>query len=312
MKKISIVTPCFNEEENVYECYSQIKKLFSNELADYNYEHIFIDNASNDNTVTILKDIAKSDKNVKIIINSRNFGHIKSPFYGLLQAKGDAVILFVADLQDPVSLIPEFVKQWENGYKTVVGVKKTSEENRLMFTIRKLYYRLINKLSNIDLIDNFNGFGLYDRKVIDILKTINDPYPYFRGLIAEISLDIYKIEYDQLSRKKGITKNNFYTLYDIGMLGIISHSIVPIRIATFAGFTLSAISLLIALGYLTLKLLFWNTFIFGIAPILIGLFFFSSVLLFFIGILGEYIASIQNYVKKRDLVIEKERVNFDD
>jgi glycosyltransferase involved in cell wall biosynthesis len=312
MKKISIVTPCFNEEENVYECYSQIKKLFSNELADYNYEHIFIDNASNDNTVTILKDIAKSDKNVKIIINSRNFGHIKSPFYGLLQAKGDAVILFVADLQDPVSLIPEFVKQWENGYKTVVGVKKTSEENRLMFTIRKLYYRLINKLSNIDLIDNFNGFGLYDRKVIDILKTINDPYPYFRGLIAEISLDIYKIEYDQLSRKKGITKNNFYTLYDIGMLGIISHSIVPIRIATFAGFTLSAISLLIALGYLTLKLLFWNTFIFGIAPILIGLFFFSSVLLFFIGILGEYIASIQKYVKKRDLVIEKERVNFDD
>jgi glycosyltransferase involved in cell wall biosynthesis len=312
MKKISIVTPCFNEEENVYECYSQIKKLFSNELADYNYEHIFIDNASNDNTVTILKDIAKSDKNVKIIINSRNFGHIKSPFYGLLQAKGDAVILFVADLQDPVSLIPEFVKQWENGYKTVVGVKKTSEENRLMFTIRKLYYRLINKLSNIDLIDNFNGFGLYDRKVIDILKTINDPYPYFRGLIAEISLDIYKIEYDQLSRKKGITKNNFYTLYDIGMLGIISHSIVPIRIATFAGFTLSAISLLIALGYLTLKLLFWNTFIFGIAPILIGLFFFSSVLLFFIGILGEYIASIQKYVMKRDLVIEKERVNFDD
>ncbi len=312
MKKISIVTPCFNEEENVYECYNQIKILFNNELANYIYEHIFIDNASTDNTVKILKDIAKNDKNIKIIINSRNFGHIRSPFYGLLQTKGDAVILFVADLQDPISLIPKFVKQWENGYKTVVGVKKTSEENRIMFIIRKLYYKLINKLSNIDLIDNFNGFGLYDKKVIDILKTMHDPYPYFRGLIAEIGLDIYKIEYNQLSRKKGITKNNFYSLYDIGMLGIINHSVIPIRIATFAGFTLSAISLLIALSYLILKLIFWNIFIFGTAPILIGLFFFSSVQLFFIGILGEYIASIQTYVKKRELVIEKERINFDD
>ncbi len=312
MRKISIITPCFNEEDNVYECYSQIKILFNNDLAAYSYEHIFIDNASNDNTVNILKDIARNDKNVKIIVNSRNFGHIRSPFYGMLQATGDAVILFVADLQDPISLIPEFVKKWESGYKTVVGVKKTSEENRVMFKIRNLYYKLVNKLSNIDLIDNFNGFGLYDKKVIDILRTMNDPYPYFRGLIAEIGLDIYKIEYNQLLRKKGITKNNFYTLYDIGMLGIINHSIVPIRIATFAGFTLSAMSLLIALGYLILKLLFWNIFKFGTAPILIGLFFFSSVQLFFIGILGEYIASIQTYVKKRDLVIEKERINFDD
>lgn len=309
MKTISVVTPCYNEEDNVQECVNVIKNVFA-QYPNYNYEHIFIDNASTDNTLALLKNIAHTDKHIKIIANSRNFGHIRSPYYGLLQANGDAVVLFVADLQDPASLIPEFIKKWEEGYQTIVGTKRSSEESSLMFSIRKLYYKTVNKLSNISLIDNFTGFGLYDREVIDHLRKIDDPYPYFRGLVAEIGLRIYQIPYDQPVRVRGITKNNFFTLYDIGMLGIISHSQVPLRIATMAGFLLSFISILIAAIYFLLKLLFWNSFSLGMAPVVIGLFFFSSVQLFFVGILGEYLGSIHLYSKRRPLVIEKERINF--
>lgn len=309
MKTISIVTPCYNEQDNVNECVNVIKKVFS-QYPNYKYEHIFIDNASTDNTLALLKDIAREDNHVKIIANSRNFGHIRSPYYGLLQATGDAVILFVADLQDPADLIPQFLQKWEEGYQTVVGTKKSSEESSIMFSIRKLYYRTVNKLSNISLIDNFTGFGLYDREVIEHLKTINDPYPYFRGLIAEIGLGIYKIPYDQPIRVRGITSNNFFTLYDIGMLGIISHSQVPLRIATMTGFLISFLSILVALIYLIVKLIFWNSFSLGLAPVVIGLFFFSSVQLFFVGILGEYLGSVHTYSKNRPLVIEKERINF--
>ena len=309
MKTISVVTPCYNEQDNVLECVKLIKDVFALHQ-NYNYEHIFIDNASTDNTLSILKDIAATDNKVKIIANSRNFGHIRSPYYGLLQANGDAVILFVADLQDPPSLIPEFIKKWEEGYQTVVGTKKSSEESSLMFSVRKLYYKTVNKLSNINLIDNFTGFGLYDREVINHLKAINDPYPYFRGLIAEIGLRIYQIPYDQPVRVRGITKNNFFTLYDIGMLGIITHSQVPLRIATMAGFCISFISILVALIYFILKLIFWNSFSLGLAPVVIGLFFFSAVQLFFVGILGEYLGSVHTYSKQRPLVIEKERINF--
>lgn len=309
MKKISIVTPCYNEEDNVNECAKVIKEVFS--LYDnYIYEHIFIDNASTDKTVTKLKELANEDKNIKIIVNSRNFGHICSPYYGLLQANGDAVVLFVADLQDPPSLIHDFIKKWEDGYKSVVGVKKSSEESHIMFKIRKLYYSTVNKLSKIDLIDNFTGFGLFDREIIEILRKLDDPYPYFRGLIPEIGLKICKIEYDQPIRRKGITKNNFFTLYDIGMLGIVSHSLVPLRLATMLGFSISIMSIFVAFIYLILKLIFWNTFSLGMAPMVIGLFFFSSVQLFFIGIIGEYIGSIHTYNKKRPLVIEEERINF--
>lgn len=311
MKKISIVTPCFNEEDNVIECARVIKDVFSN-YEEYSYEHIFIDNASTDKTVSKLKELASKDKNIKIIINSRNFGHICSPYYALLQASGDAVILFVADLQDPPSLIHQFIKKWEEGYKTVVGVKHTSAENKLMFKIRGIYYATVNKLSRIKLIDNFTGFGLYDKDVVNILRKIDDPYPYFRGLIAEIGLKIYKIKYDQPIRAKGITKNNFFTLYDIGMLGIISHSQVPLRLATMLGFSISIISLVVAFFYFIMKLFFWNTFNLGIAPLVIGLFTFSAVQLFFIGIIGEYIGSVHTYSKKRPLVIESERVNFDE
>ena len=309
MKLISIVSPCYNEEENVMTLYEQVKAIFEN-LPEYQYEHIFIDNASTDKTVEIIRQISAKDKNIKLIINSRNFGHIRSPFYGLLQAKGDAVILLVSDLQDPPGLIPEFIQKWEGGYKIAVGVKNESHESPVMFAIRKWGYRLISKISNVRLIKNFTGFGLYDQSVIEILRQIDDPYPYFRGLISEIGFDIAQIPFTQPARKRGITKNNFYTLYDIGMLGITSHSKVPIRLAAMAGFALSILSFFMAIIFILLKIIFWNHFSMGIAPILIGLFFFSSVQLFFIGLLGEYIGAIHTQILKRPLVIEKERVNF--
>lgn len=309
MKLISVVTACYNEEDNIKEVYEQVKAVF-NRLPQYQYEHIFIDNASTDRTVAILKIIAQTDSNVKIIINTRNFGHIRSPFHALLQAHGDAVISIVADLQDPPEMIVEFLSKWEEGYKIVAGVKTASKESRLMFAIRKSFYKLISNLSEIDLINNFTGFGLYDKKVIDILRDIDDPYPYFRGLISDIGYDIYKIEYTQPQRQYGITKNNFYTLYDMAMLGITNHSKAPLRLATMTGFILGALSLIVAAIYFILKILNWNQFQAGSAPVVIGLFFFSSVQLFFIGILGEYIGSIQTQVMHRPLVIEKERVNF--
>jgi len=309
MPLISVVSPCYNEQENVEEVYRKVKAIFA-DLPSYQYEHIFIDNASEDKTVLILKEIALEDKNVKIIINSRNFGHIRSPFYGMLQPDGDAVILLASDLQDPPALIRDFMRKWEEGYKVVLGVKTKSKESFAMFFIRKMYYELIGRLSEIQLTKNNTGFGLYDRKIIEILKEINEPYPYFRGLISDIGFESAKIEYTQPARKRGITKNNFYTLYDIAMLGITNHSKVPLRLAAMLGFILSGISLLIAFGYFIAKLLFWSSFSLGTAPVIMGLFFFSSVQLFFIGIIGEYIGSIHTQVLKRPLVIEKERINF--
>lgn len=311
MKLISIVTPCYNEEENVYNLYKKVKEIF-NDLKDYNYEHIFIDNCSKDKTVSILTDIAKQDRNVKVIVNSRNFGHIRSPFYGLLQASGDAVISMAADFQEPPSLIYEFIKNWELGNKIVVGVKKKSKENGLMFFIRKSYYRLVRNISEVELIDNFTGFGLYDKRIIDILREVKDPYPYFRGLICEVGFSRAEVEFTQPKRERGITKNNFYTLYDMAMLGITNNSKVPLRLATMVGFGLAIISLIIALVYFILKLVFWNTFSLGLAPLVIGLFFFSSVQLFFIGVIGEYVASINTKVTNRPLVIEEKRINFEE
>jgi glycosyltransferase involved in cell wall biosynthesis len=307
---ISIVSPCYNEEENVEEVYRQVKQIVAS-LPGYSYEHIFIDNASSDGTVGILKKLALNDRNIKLIINSRNFGHIRSPYYALLQAQGEAVILLVSDLQDPPALIMDFVRKWEEGYKVVLGVKIQSKETPAMFLISKIYYDLIGRLSEIKLTKNNTGFGLYDRTIIEVLKEVNDPYPYFRGLVSEIGFESAKIEYTQPARTRGITKNNFYTLFDIAMLGITNHSKVPLRLATMLGFLMSAVSLLIAVGYFVAKLVFWNQFSLGIAPLVIGLFFFSSVQLFFIGIIGEYVGSIQTQVLKRPLVIEKERVNFD-
>jgi glycosyltransferase involved in cell wall biosynthesis len=310
MKKISVVTPCYNEEENVLPLSEAVRKIFAEKLPQYAYEHIFIDNASADGTVRVLKGIAATDRNVKIIVNTRNFGHIRSPYHGLLQATGDATILLVADFQDPPDLIPTFVEHWEKGFKMVLGIKTSAEESALMYAVRTAYYNLLARLSDLKLNKNSTGFGLYDRQVIETLKKIDDPYPYFRGLISDLGFEAFRIEYKQPTRRRGITKNNFYTLYDIAMLGITNHSKIPLRLATMTGFLMSGLSLLIALGYLVAKLVYWDKFDFGLAPVLIGLFFFGSVQLFFIGIIGEYIGAVLTQVQKRPLVIEKERIGF--
>ena len=309
MKKISIVTPCYNEEGNVEELYREVKALF-NTIPEYRYEHIFIDNCSTDATRSILRKMASEDKSVKLIFNIRNFGHIRSPFHGLLQAGGDAVILMVADFQDPVHLIKEFILKWEQGYKIVIGKKTKSDENRLMYWLRGVYYDLIKKISEGEQIKNFTGFGLYDKSFIDILKTIDDPYPYFRGLIGELGYDRAEIEFRQPVRKSGKTKNNFYTLYDIAMLGFVSHSKVPLRVASFFGFSVSFLSILTALAYFVYKLIYWDNFKLGMAPMVIGMFFLGGIQLFFLGMIGEYIGSIFTQVRKRPLVIEAERINF--
>ncbi len=309
MTFISVVMPCYNEEENIREAYEQVKQALA-QLPDYTFEHIFIDNASKDGTVAILRDIARQDQNVKVIVNVRNFGHIRSPYHGLLQAHGEAVVILASDLQDPPTLIPDFVHKWQQGYKVVMGVKKKSEESRILFAFRTFYYCLLRKMSEIELVANYTGFGLYDQQVIEIMRTLNDPYPYFRGLIAELGFESARIEYVQPSRKRGVTKNNFLTLYDVAMLGMTSHSKVPLRLATMLGFVSAAMSLLVALFYFVYKLLFWNNFSVGSAPLVIGLFFFSSVQLFFLGIVGEYVGSMYTQVLKRPLVVEKERINF--
>src|SRR5581483_584089 len=259
MKTISVITPCFNEEANVRELYERVRAVFQS-IGRYRYEHIFIDNASRDNTLAVLKRLAREDKNVKVIANTRNFGHLRSPHHAFHQTCGDAVIGVAADLQDPPEMIRDMVREWENGAAFVIGIKTTSAENGLMFAIRKSYYSLINRLSTIPTYENFTGFGLYDRKVVDMIKEMKDPYPYFRGMIAEVGLPHVELEYHQPVRKRGITKNNFYTLYDLAMLGITNHSKVPLRLATLSGFASAFLSVLVGIGYLIYKLIFWNRF----------------------------------------------------
>lgn len=307
-KLISIVTPCYNEEDNIDELYARIVAVMATQ--PYDYEHICIDNASTDSTVRKIKDIAARDKRVKLIVNARNFGHIKSPYYAILQSCGDACILIASDLQDPPEMIAEFIKQWEEGYKTVLAVKPESEEPSLMFFIRKIYYHFISKISEVPLVKNATGAGLFDRAVVDILRNIHDSYPYFRGLLCEIGFPIATVPFKQPRRTGGITKNNFYTLYDIAMLGITNHSKMPLRLMAMGGFALSFLSLLVACIFLVAKLIYWNSFQLGTAPIAIGIFFFGAIQAFFIGVLGEYIGSIHTQVRKMPLVVELERVNF--
>jgi len=306
---ISIVTPCFNEEGNIEELVKQIRDVLI-KMNHTNYEHIIIDNDSQDNTQNLLREMAAKDPKIKVIMNNRNFGHIRSPYYGLLQAKGDCAVLMASDLQDPPEMIIDFVKKWREGYKVVLGVKTQSEESPIMFAIRKAYYDFVARVSDTKLVKNNTGFGLYDKKVIEILNDIQDPYPYFRGLISELGFKAAKIDFHQPSRKRGVTSNNFYKLYDIAMLGITSHSKVPLRMATMSGFLLSILSFMTAMIYFVLKLIFWDQFQMGIAPILIGVFLFMSFQLFFIGIIGEYVGFIHTQVMKRPLVTEKERINF--
>lgn len=310
MKLISVVTPCYNEEANVCEVYERVKALFS-ELGRYDYEHIFIDNASRDGTVVVLREIARTDPRVKVIINARNFGHLRSPMHAMLQARGDAVVLLFSDLQDPPELIADMVAHWEQGIPIVMGIKVASDENGLMFWLRTKYYRLVNQLADLETHENFTGFGLYDRRVIEIVREFHDPYPYFRGMVAEIGLPHVKLPYNQKRRSRGITKNNFYTLYDLAILGITNFSKVPLRLLTFAGLACSLVSVLVSVAYLIYKLLFWNRFSAGLAPVVIGIFFLASVQLLFIGVLGEYIGAIHTQVLRRPLVVERERVNFE-
>jgi polyisoprenyl-phosphate glycosyltransferase len=310
MKKISVVSPAYNESGNVQPLVERVRAIFA-ELPQYEYEHIIIDNASTDTTVDELRALAAEDRHVKVIVNARNFGHIRSPHHALLEADGDAVIVLLSDLQDPPELLAEFLREWELGWKVVVGVKTSSEESGLMFHIRTAYYKLVERLTSVKVLRHYTGFGLYDRQVMEEVRRFGDPYPYFRGMIAEIGFPIKQIAYGQRRRERGITKNNFYTLYDMAMLGITNLSKVPLRVVTFGGFVFAFLSLIAGLLYLVAKLLFWNQFVLGLAPTMIGLFFLGSVQLIAIGIIGEYIGSIHTIVQNRPLVTEKERINFD-
>jgi glycosyltransferase involved in cell wall biosynthesis len=307
-KLISIVTPCFNEEGNIEDLYKRIAAVMTSQ--PYDYEHICIDNSSTDGTVQKIKGIAAHDNRLKLIVNTRNFGHIRSPYYGILQSNGDACVLIASDLQDPPEMIAEFIKKWEQGFKTVLAVKPESEENSIIFGIRKIYYRFIARISEVPLVQNATGAGLFDRAVVDILRNIQDPYPYFRGLLCEIGFPIATVPFKQPRRQRGMTSNNFYTLYDIAMLGITNHSKIPLRLMAMSGFLLAFLSLLVAVFFMAAKLVYWNSFQLGTAPILIGIFFFGAIQAFFIGVLGEYIGSIHTQVRKMPLVVELERVNF--
>lgn len=309
MSRISVVAPCYNEEDNVDEFCRRVFAVFER-MPQHELEILFIDNASSDRTSDRLRALAAADRRVKVILNARNFGHVRSPMHGVLQATGDAVIPMASDLQDPPEMLVKFIEGWQQGYKQVVAVKPVSRENRVVFALRQLFYGTLNRISEIPLIENFTGFGLYDRSVIDYIAKLDDPYPYFRGLVSEIGYDTLIVEFEQPRRLRGVTKNNFYTLYDIAMLGITNHSKLPLRVATIGGFAMSGLSLLVALGYLIYKLVRWNEFAVGQAPLVIGLFFLFSVQLFFIGLLGEYVLAIHRQVLHRPLVVEKERINF--
>jgi glycosyltransferase involved in cell wall biosynthesis len=311
VRTITVLTPCYNEADNVQALYERVRAVFA-PLNNYVYEHLFIDNASTDNTVAILREIAASDKNVKVIVNTRNFGHVRSPYYGLLQCQGDAVIGMAADLQDPPELIPQFLKNWEDGYKVVLGVKAAAKESALMFAIRRIGYAVIDRLSEVKQVRNSTGFGLYDKGFVAILKQLPDPYPYFRGIVAELGFRYATVAYTQPRRVRGVTKNNLYTLYDLGVQGIVNHSRIPLRLAAFVGFASSVISLAAALVYFAMKILFWYRLPIGVAPVIIGLFCVASVQLLFLGVLGEYVVSIYTQVRNRPLVIERERINFPD
>lgn len=308
-KLISIVTPTYNEIDNIDELLRRVR-LSIDSLAQYEFEILVIDNCSIDGTQNRLRELAQGDSRLKVILNARNFGHIRSPYYGILQSRGDATIYLASDLQDPPEMIPDLLREWEVGYKLVMAIKPVSKSSPVMHGLRKLYYRLIDRISDVDIIKDSTGFGLYDKVVLDRLRDIADPYPFLRGLICELGYKVKEIPFIQQRRLGGITKNNFYTLFDIAMLGIVSHSKMPIRIASFVGIILGMLSVVLAFIFFVLKLIFWDSFPVGGAPIVIGLFFLFGIQLFFIGILGEYIASIHGYVQNRPIVVEKERINF--
>ena len=310
MKKISILIPCYNEADNVGPMSESIGALFEKELAGYDWELIFIDNDSKDATRPLLREICAQNHHVKAIFNAKNFGQFNSPFYGMLQTTGDCTITMVCDFQDPVELIPQYVKEWENGYKIVIGIKTSSKENKLVYAMRSLYYKMIKKFSNVEQIEHFTGSGLYDKGFIQVLRDLKDPTPFLRGIVAELGYKRKEIPYEQPARRAGKSKNNFYSLYDAAMLSVTSYTKVGLRLCTFLGLFAGGVSACIGIGYLVAKLIWWDRFVAGMAPILIGMFFLGSLQLIFIGLIGEYISSINQRVMNRPLVVEEERINF--
>lgn len=309
MKKISIVVPCYNEEENV-EPISEAIISEIDKLQNYTYELIFIDNCSTDKTREKLIQLCDKNKNIKAIFNAKNFGQFNSPYYGLLQTTGDCTMLICADFQDPVDMIPKFIQEWENGYKIVIGVKNKSKENRIMYFLRSCYYKLIKKISDTEQIEHFTGFGLYDKDFIEVLRKLDDPTPFLRGIVAELGFKRKEIPYEQQKRRAGKTHNNFYKLYDAAMLSFTSYTKIGLRLATFLGIFVGIISFIIGIVYFILKLIYWDRFAAGMVPVLIGMFFLGALQLFFIGFLGEYILSINTRVMRRPLVVEEKRINF--
>ena len=312
MKKISILIPCYNEEENVAAISQAVVETMERDLPEYGFELVFIDNDSTDRTRDIIRELCAADGRIKAIFNARNFGQFNSPYYGILQVTGDCVIEMVADFQDPVELIPKYVREWEKGYKIVIGIKTSSKENKLMYWLRSCYYKTIKKLSDVEQIEHFTGSGLYDRDFIEVLRRLDDPTPFLRGIVAELGYRRKEIPYEQPKRRAGKTHNNFYRLYDAAMLSVTSYTKAGLRLATFFGIFCAGISMLVAVAYLVMKLIWWDRFPAGMAPMLIGMLFLGSVQLFFIGILGEYIMSINQRVMKRPLVIEEERINWEE
>ncbi len=309
-KTISFVLPCFNEKGNIESISNQIVSLFDNELKKYNYEIIFIDNDSKDGTRDIIRELCAKNKKIKAIFNAKNFGQFNSPYYGLLQMSGDAVILIASDFQDPVEMIPKFVAAWEEGYKIAVGVRKTSTDNFVLKTLKSIYYDLSKRFSNVDQIKMFTGFGIYDKDFIEILRKLDDPTPFFRGIVAELGFKRKEIPFEQGKRKAGKSSNNFYTLYDAAMLSFTSYTKIGLRIATFAGAIIMFISIVVAIIYLIMKLIWWDRFQAGMIPMLLGMIFLGSVQMLFIGIIGEYVLAINQRTMKRPLVVEEERINF--
>ncbi|MCI5778584.1 MAG: glycosyltransferase family 2 protein [Lentisphaeria bacterium] len=308
-KTISIVTNCWNEVENIPLFYSRCRA----ELAkhpEYDYEFIVEDNLSTDGTREVLRRLAAEDPKFKVILNANNFGHIRSPFNALLNSSGDAVLYICSDLQEPPEMLTEFLRQYHAGYKVVCGVRSDTKSSRLMEALRDVYYYLLGKFANQHVVRKFTGFGLYDRCFIDALRRFHEPYPYFRGLVSEIGFRRVEVPFVQDKRQHGVTKNNWFTLYDMAMTGFVNHTKLPLRLATFAGVSIGMISILVALGYLAAKLIWWRTFQLGLAPLVIGMFFLGSVQLFFLGVIGEYLGAVWTQVKNKPLVVEEERINF--
>ena len=312
MKKVSILIPCYNEEENVGPMSQAVTELFENQLTQYDYELLFIDNDSSDATRPILRKICEGNHHIKAIFNAKNFGQFNSPYYGILQTTGDCTISMVCDFQDPIELIPQYLEAWEEGYKIVIGIKASSKENPIMYHLRSLYYKMIKKFSDVEQIEHFTGSGLYDREFVEVLRDLKDPTPFLRGIVSELGFRRKEIEYVQPKRRAGKTHNNFYTLYDAAMLSFTSYTKMGLRLATFLGIGIGAVSIIVALVYLVLKLIYWERFSAGMAPILIGMFLLGGIQLFFLGFLGEYILSMNQRLMNRPLVIEEERINFDE